>query len=73
MLRFVTRRVRVKLGPNVHAYGGGSIPDDRIVILPEAEAAAALRDRHMRGQIEFIEYVEDHTHTEAPERNQVDK
>ncbi len=73
MLRFVTRRVRVKLGPNVHAYGGWSIPDDRIVILPEAEAAAALRDRHIRGQIEFIEYVEDDTHTEAPERNQVDQ
>jgi hypothetical protein len=71
MLRFVTRRVRVKLGPNVFAYGGWSIPDDRIVILPEAEAAAALRDRHGRGQIEFIEYVEDDT--EAPERNQVDQ
>jgi hypothetical protein len=69
MLRFVTRRVRLKVGPSVRAYGGWSIPDDRIVILPEAEAAAALRDRHVRDQIEFIEYVDDE---EAPERNEVD-
>jgi hypothetical protein len=49
----------VKLGPSVFGYGGLQIPEDRIVVMTEAEAAAALRDRGGRDSITFIEYVEE--------------
>ena len=60
------RRLRVKLGQNVHSFGGAAIPDDRIVELSEEEAAAALKDRATRNSIEIIGWVESQPEKDPP-------
>jgi hypothetical protein len=62
----MTRRLRVRLGANVHTFAGATIPDDRIVQLTEHEAAAALRDRVTRNSVEVLGWVESETEEERP-------
>jgi hypothetical protein len=59
------RRLRVKLGENVHSFGGSAIPDDRIVELSEDEAAA-LKDRATRNSIEIVGRVESQPEKDPP-------
>src|SRR5918994_5932522 len=54
----MTRRLRVRLGESVRAFGGGAIPKDRIVELSEEDAAAFLRDRRTRNSVEVLGWVD---------------
>jgi len=58
--------LRVGLGENVLALGGASIPDDRIVELREEDAAAFLRDRGTRKDVEVLGWVDDQPEEERP-------
>ena len=62
----MARRLRVRLGENVLAFGGASIPDDRIVELREEDAAAFLRDRGTRKDVEVLGWVDDQPEEERP-------
>lgn len=56
----VVRRIRLKLlGNGWRAFGGGSIPDDQIIEVPESEAAEFLRDRSSARHVEILGWVED--------------
>jgi hypothetical protein len=48
------------LGDNWHAFGGLTIPDDRVVEVTEQEAAAFLRDRSSARSVEVLGWVDDH-------------
>jgi hypothetical protein len=57
------RRLRVRLlarpGSAWHTYGGGAIPEDRVIELSEADAARFPRDRGAARSVEIIGWVED--------------
>jgi hypothetical protein len=55
----VTRKVRIRLGEGAHAFGGATIPDDRIIVITEVEAAKLLRNRDLRHHIEVVDVFED--------------
>lgn len=58
----MTRRIRLKLlGQGWSAFGGGTIPEDRIVEIPEADAAAFLRDRSAARKVEILGWVEENS------------
>jgi len=60
MLKTVKRKVRLRLlGDQWHAFGGAKIPDNREIVVTEAEAAAFLKDRRMRRSVEVIEIFDD--------------
>jgi hypothetical protein len=54
----VARRARFKLlGDNWIVYGGGTMPEDRIIELSEEEAAAFLRHRGSHRRVEFLGWI----------------
>jgi len=62
----VARKVRLKLlGDGWHAYGGGEIPENREIVVTEAEAAAVLKHRGSRRSVEVLE-VFDNDGAEPP-------
>jgi hypothetical protein len=63
----MTRRLRVRLGESVRAFGGGAIPEDRIVELSEEDAAEFLRDRRTRNSVEVLGWVDDQPEDELPQ------
>ena len=66
MLKTMTRRVRLRLlGDGWHAYGGAELPEDREIVVTEAEAAAVLRERSMRHSVEVVEVFEDDADDDA--------
>src|SRR5882757_4049929 len=60
---FVPRRLRIRLidrpGASFHSYGGFEIPDDGVIELPEADAAAFLHRRGAARSVEVLGWVED--------------
>jgi hypothetical protein len=62
----MNRRLRVRLGENVHTFGDAAIPEDRIVELTKEDAAAALRDRHTRNDVEILGWVDDDSEEDYP-------
>jgi hypothetical protein len=56
----MARRARFRLlGDHWIAYGGGTIPEDRIIEVSEEEAADFLRHRGSARSVEFLEWVPD--------------
>jgi hypothetical protein len=56
----VARKVRLRLtGDGWHAYGGAAIPENREIVVTEAEAAAFLKDRRSRRSVEVVEVFDD--------------
>jgi hypothetical protein len=56
----VRRKVRLRLlGDGWHAYGGAEIPENREIVVTEAEAAAFLKHRRSRHAVEVIEVFDD--------------
>ena len=62
----MTRRLRLRLGENVHSFGDAIIPDDRVVELTEEDAAAFLRDRSTRSSVEVLGWVDECSDEEHP-------
>jgi hypothetical protein len=57
----------VRLGENAFVLVGDyTIPDDRIIELDEAEAAALLRNRNHRDVVEVLGWVEEGRQEERP-------
>jgi hypothetical protein len=52
------------VGENWLEYGGAVIPDDRVVEVSEAEAAALLRDHGSARSVEVLGWVDDHAQSE---------
>ena len=46
------------LGDGWRGYGGYEIPDDRVIVITEAEAAAFLRDRGTARTVEILGWVD---------------
>lgn len=62
------RRVRLKLlGEGWHAYGGATIPEDRIIEVSESEAAEFLRHRGSARRVEILGWVDDEERSEPAE------
>jgi hypothetical protein len=54
------RKVRLRLlGDGWHASGDAEIPENREIVVTEAEAAAFLKDRRTRHLVEVIEVFDD--------------
>jgi hypothetical protein len=65
----MARRVRLRLlGDGWFAYGGAEIPEDRVVEVPEAEAAELLRDRSSARRVEVLGWVDNDGEKDPPER-----
>lgn len=60
-------RARLRLlGNGWIAYGGYTLPDDRIIEVTEEEAANFLRQRGSARSVEFLCWVEDSDDAEKP-------
>ena len=56
----MARKVRLRLlGDGWHAYGDAELPENRELVVTEAEAAAFLKNRGTRRSVEVIEAFDD--------------
>jgi hypothetical protein len=58
----MARKFRLRLlGDGWHAFGSAEIPENREIVVTEAEAAAFLKHRGSRHSVEVIEIFDDDT------------
>ena len=66
----MSRRLRVRLiyrpGSSFIPYGGFEIPDDGVIELPEADAAAFLHRRGAARSVEVLGWIEDDSRDDPP-------
>ena len=69
----MARRARFRLlGHQWIAYGGGTIPEDRIIEVSEEEAADFLRQGGGARNVEFLEWVSEPATPQEDEKREPD-